>query len=79
MNLRTVRAKSAEESSSNTSVYPFCRTATGEKPLPMRGSLPILRARTFPGPHVEPAAFGISDDEAHHDQKLKKNAHLVTK
>jgi hypothetical protein len=25
------------------------------------------------------AAFGISDDEAHHDQKLKKNADLVTK
>jgi hypothetical protein len=25
------------------------------------------------------AAFGISDDEAHRDQKLRKNAHLVTK
>jgi hypothetical protein len=79
MNLRTVRAKSVEESNSNTSVYPFCRMATGEKPLPMRGSLSILGCKNLPGPHVEPAAFGISDDEAHHDQKLKKNAHLVTK
>jgi hypothetical protein len=78
MNLRTVRAKSAEESDSNTPVYPFCRAATGENPLPTRGSLPILGRKNLPGPHVEPGWLGISDYEAHHDQKLKKNAHLVT-
>jgi hypothetical protein len=72
MNLRMVRAKSAEESNSNTSIYPFCWTATGEKPVPIRGSLPILGPKNLPHRMLSLAAFGISDDEAHHDQKLKK-------
>jgi hypothetical protein len=79
MNLRTIRAKSAEESASNKFVYPFCRTATGEKPLPIRGSLTIWDARTSLDRMLSLAASGISDNEARHDQKLKKNAHLVTK
>jgi hypothetical protein len=79
MNLRMVRAKSAEESNSNTSVYPFSRTATGKKPVPIRGSLPILGCKNSLDRMLSLSAFGISDDEARHDQKLKKNAHLVTK
>ena len=78
MNLRTVRAESAEESNSNTSVYPFWRTATGEKPFQYADHYQFWDERTSQDRMFGVVAFGINDDEAHHDQKLKKNAHLVT-
>ena len=79
MNLHTVRAKSAEESNSNTFRLSVFSDGYREK---ARSNTRIITNFGMQEPldrMLSLSAFGISDDEAHHDQKLKKNAHLVTK
>jgi hypothetical protein len=79
MNLRTVRAKSVKD---RTRIHPFIRFAgrlPWKSPFQYADHYQFWDARTSLDRMLSLAAFGISNDEEHHDQKLKKNAHLVTK